>query len=323
MKPLKDFDTLKRGYRFNEKTSYTAKHRGLDLICPIGTKVFAPIDGTITTSYGSQGGKWMTLTGSATIKFCHLNKYLKTGKVKEGDIIAETGNTGSLSTGPHVHIEVILSNIYTDPEVYFMNQSKTLPPSRITFIGTYNALQDELVSKLEYYGFPKNFFTTTQILTDIKKDVGMLLQEEAEAIIEANNIQDKFIFVCYNGNPTATYNATSYYPKRNSCYSTIPLPTTIEVLIHEFLHQLRKYINSNHLGYVEDIEFLPPNWRFEEQIKQILPYLNTMSEKVVKQLQALEGYSDPAGVLYWTGKSVEEYLKARLADKIKTLEETL
>lgn len=57
-----------------------------------------------------------------------------------------------------------------------------------------------------------------------------------------------------------------------------------------------------------------------------LPYLtwfDSMTEQEVKQLQALEGYSDPSGVVYWTGKSLSEYLKARLADKVKTINESL
>lgn len=50
---------------------------------------------------------------------------------------------------------------------------------------------------------------------------------------------------------------------------------------------------------------------------------NNMTEQEVKQLQALEGYSDPEGVAYWTGKPLGEYLKARLPDKIKTINESL
>lgn len=45
-----------------------------------------------------------------------------------------------------------------------------------------------------------------------------------------------------------------------------------------------------------------------------------MTEKEVRQLQALEGYSDEAGVTFWTGKPLSDYLAARLLDKIKTLQ---
>lgn len=56
-----------------------------------------------------------------------------------------------------------------------------------------------------------------------------------------------------------------------------------------------------------------------------MPLLEEMklTKEEVKMLQALEGYSDPLGVDYWTGKELSEYLKARLPDKIKTLEACL
>ena len=50
-------------------------------------------------------------------------------------------------------------------------------------------------------------------------------------------------------------------------------------------------------------------------------WFGAMSEKEVASLQALEGYSDPEGVAYWTGKPLSEYLKARLADKVKQIKE--
>lgn len=55
-----------------------------------------------------------------------------------------------------------------------------------------------------------------------------------------------------------------------------------------------------------------------------LPYFvwdDIMTEQEVRQLQALEGYHDEAGVAYWTGKNLADYLVARLIDKIKTIEE--
>ncbi len=48
---------------------------------------------------------------------------------------------------------------------------------------------------------------------------------------------------------------------------------------------------------------------------------DAMSEKEVEQLQALEGYKDADGIVYWTGKPLSEYLKARLQDKVKTITE--
>ena len=43
----------------------------------------------------------------------------------------------------------------------------------------------------------------------------------------------------------------------------------------------------------------------------------------VLALQALEGYSDPTGAEYWSGKELSDYLKARAIDKIKELEKII
>ena len=55
----------------------------------------------------------------------------------------------------------------------------------------------------------------------------------------------------------------------------------------------------------------------------VLTWWNNMTKEEVKQLQALEGYSDSEGVDYWAGKPLSAYLKARLEDKIKTINESL
>jgi hypothetical protein len=53
----------------------------------------------------------------------------------------------------------------------------------------------------------------------------------------------------------------------------------------------------------------------------------TQEEKIIKSLQALEGYQDPEGIKYWAGvfasqgiNGVVQYLTVRLADKIKQIE---
>lgn len=48
-----------------------------------------------------------------------------------------------------------------------------------------------------------------------------------------------------------------------------------------------------------------------------------LTKEQVKKLQALEGYHDDGGVEFWEGKEFDEYLKARIPDKIKTLTEAL
>jgi murein DD-endopeptidase MepM/ murein hydrolase activator NlpD len=84
-------------------------HTGVDYAVPVGTDVLAVADGVIDPatwgkSYGTQlvqklDGGWFI--------YAHLSKTLvKPGdKVKEGQVIAKSGNTGN-STGPHLHAEL-------------------------------------------------------------------------------------------------------------------------------------------------------------------------------------------------------------------------
>ena len=45
-----------------------------------------------------------------------------------------------------------------------------------------------------------------------------------------------------------------------------------------------------------------------------------LTKNQVLALQALEGYFDPQGAEYWSNKELEDYLKARVKDKIKELQ---
>jgi hypothetical protein len=101
--PLKNIDSLRRGYAFGEPTWYTKKHLGIDYICATGTPVFAPESGVATQRYGAQGGNTVELVGSLTHRFMHLSRYGKGGKVNAGDVIGYVGNTGNTTTGPHLH----------------------------------------------------------------------------------------------------------------------------------------------------------------------------------------------------------------------------
>lgn len=95
---------------------------GADYVAATGTPLFAPKDGTIAKQYtGNEGGKWLWFTDKAgnSLQFAHLSAYvggLRT--VKEGELIAKTGNTGSITTGPHLHVQILKGTTRLDPEQY-------------------------------------------------------------------------------------------------------------------------------------------------------------------------------------------------------------
>ena len=92
-------------------------HYGIDITTPKGTPVVATADGVVKST-GRKGGYGITVeishkqAGYVT-RYAHLSKIPNTTrrgrKVKRGDVIAYSGNTGR-STAPHVHYEVFDSS---------------------------------------------------------------------------------------------------------------------------------------------------------------------------------------------------------------------
>ncbi|MFF5446043.1 peptidoglycan DD-metalloendopeptidase family protein [Streptomyces sp. NPDC012888] len=83
-------------------------HTGIDFPVGYGTPVMAATDGVVRTQYNSAYGNMAIVTspdGTETW-YCHLSSTkIRSGKVKAGDVIAYSGNSGN-STGPHLHFEV-------------------------------------------------------------------------------------------------------------------------------------------------------------------------------------------------------------------------
>lgn len=100
------------------------EHHGVDYLVPEGTAVFATADGVVKTlsEKNTSHGKAITLShgnGYETSYSHLLDIRVKKGqKVKRGDIIALSGNSG-LSFVPHLHYEVILNDTRVDPVHYF------------------------------------------------------------------------------------------------------------------------------------------------------------------------------------------------------------
>ena len=100
------------------------EHHGVDYLVPEGTAVFATADGVIKSlsEKNSSHGKAITIdhgNGYET-SYSHLLdiRVRKGQKVKRGDIIALSGNSG-LSFVPHLHYEVRFRDTRVDPVHYF------------------------------------------------------------------------------------------------------------------------------------------------------------------------------------------------------------
>ena len=103
---------------------------------------YVPFDGVIKNYWGPQGGNWCRLTRSHgdKIEMAHHSKYLLKDNsiVFEGQDMAVTGNSGSVTTGPHLHIQIInAKGKRLDPEKYDWEELK---PTfmRITVVANKN-----------------------------------------------------------------------------------------------------------------------------------------------------------------------------------------
>ena len=109
------------GMRKHPILGYNKKHQGVDFAAPTGTPIMAAGTGHIEFVGNNGGaGKYIRikhLNGYKT-SYSHLSKYAsgiqKNVKVRQGQVIGYVGNTG-LSTGPHLHYEVIFNGKRINP----------------------------------------------------------------------------------------------------------------------------------------------------------------------------------------------------------------
>ena len=103
------------GMRKHPILGYNKKHLGTDFAAPAGTPIMASGSGTIIRAkWCGGGGNCIKIKHNSTYEtvYAHMKSFakgMKVGKkVKQGQIIGYVGSTG-MSTGPHLHYEVIVN----------------------------------------------------------------------------------------------------------------------------------------------------------------------------------------------------------------------
>ncbi|MHB8421498.1 MAG: M23 family metallopeptidase [Leptospirales bacterium] len=100
-------------------------HPGIDIAGPMDVPVVATAEGTVKSAGWDQGyGKAVRVThgnGMVTL-FGHLDQIAVAAgdKVVRGEVIGYLGNTG-LSTGPHLHYEIIRNHVPVNPTRYIID----------------------------------------------------------------------------------------------------------------------------------------------------------------------------------------------------------
>ena len=120
--PLEDANaevTNPYGWQAHPVTKQKSLHSGVDLAADYGTNVLAVADGTVLDcSYDAAYGYILTLEheNGVQTQYAHLSEFLVEpgDTVQQGQIIAKTGDSG-WSTGPHLHLGVLIDGEAVDP----------------------------------------------------------------------------------------------------------------------------------------------------------------------------------------------------------------
>ena len=101
------------GMRKHPISGFNKMHQGTDFAAPMGTPIMASGDGKIVRArWCGGGGNCVKIKHNSTYStvYAHMSKFArnikKEKRVKQGQIIGYVGSTG-MSTGPHLHYEVI------------------------------------------------------------------------------------------------------------------------------------------------------------------------------------------------------------------------
>ena len=145
------------GMRKHPILGFNKMHKGTDFAAPLGTPVMASGDGkVIKASWCGGGGNCVKIKHNSTYStvYAHLSKFgrgVKKGvRVKQGSIIGYVGSTG-MSTGPHLHYEVIKNGKKINSQTLKLPSGKTLKGDErkqfeITKLNI-NVLRSEIIDK--------------------------------------------------------------------------------------------------------------------------------------------------------------------------------
>lgn len=117
------------GMRWHKIRKMHTMHHGIDIPAPIGTNVIAVQDGVVASiEYNNLyvGNVIVINHGSVTSRYVHLHKIkVSPGqRVKAGQVIALSGNTGKWTTGPHLHFEIKAKGVLVNPLSYVKQPKK-------------------------------------------------------------------------------------------------------------------------------------------------------------------------------------------------------
>ncbi|MBV9054291.1 MAG: M23 family metallopeptidase [Hyphomicrobiales bacterium] len=142
------------GYRFHPVLGYGRMHTGVDWADKVGTPIFAAGNGTVLkASWDSGYGNRVEIqhTNGYVTTYNHMSAFAKGitpgTKVRQGQVIGFLGSTG-LSTGPHLHYEVIINGHFVDPLRIKLPRGRELDGKMLADFNRERQHDDDILAKM-------------------------------------------------------------------------------------------------------------------------------------------------------------------------------
>ena len=126
------------GSRQHPLLRYTKMHTGVDWAAPLGTPIYASGNGVIDkVGWESGYGKYIRIRHSNGYEtaYGHMTAFARAtqpgARVRQGQVIGYVGSTG-LSTGPHLHYEILVNGRFVDPLRLRLPRGRVLDGTMLT-----------------------------------------------------------------------------------------------------------------------------------------------------------------------------------------------
>lgn len=134
---------------------YTRAHKGVDFRAPTGTPIPAAGAGRVVArGYNRGHGNYVKLrhNGSFETLYAHMSKFAKGvvvgTTVRQGQIIGYSGSTG-MSTGPHLHYEIIKNGQHVNPMTVKLPAISNLDSANKNKFLEYRKIVDSAIDQLK------------------------------------------------------------------------------------------------------------------------------------------------------------------------------
>jgi murein DD-endopeptidase MepM/ murein hydrolase activator NlpD len=142
------------GMRKHPILGFNKMHKGTDFAAPSGTPIMASGSGTIIRSrWCGGGGNCVKIKHNSTYQtiYAHLKSFakgIKEGrKVRQGQIIGYVGSTG-MSTGPHLHYEVLINGKQVNSQKLKLPSGKILKGDERKLFEIHRIKTDVLIAEM-------------------------------------------------------------------------------------------------------------------------------------------------------------------------------